>query len=354
MRIESIKTEIIETQLVDEGFTTTYGEEPTTRHHVIVKISSESGAIGVGEGCPLPFTADDDPVKIKEQIDDHLTPFIVGKNPTDQEVYSGITDHFPNVGGTARTGVDLALYDLLGNLQREPVYNILGGLCRDYVEIAGVLGIGTPQTIAEEAVSQLDAGMKSFKIKVGLDVDQDIETLTCVREAVGESAKIRADANTGFSVEDALEFLKVCEGLNLEYLEQPLPVDDYEGFNHLRKSTTIPIMADESLYTFEDAQTLVKHEAVDMFGLKLIKHGGLFQTNKIADLARENDIECVVISPWETQIGVSAAVHLILSGSNFNHPHEIAPGAIKGDPFHGLVENTGVYLPPTGAGLGIS
>ena len=353
MKISSVKTEIIETNLADVGFTTTYGEEPTTRHHVIVRIASDTDVKGVGEGCPLPFTVDDDPIKIKEQIDKHLAPFIVGKNPSDIEVYSGITDHFPHVGGTARTGVDLALYDLVGKLQNEPVYNILGGLYRDQVEIAGVLGIGRPETIAKEAVSKLNMGMKSVKIKVGVDVEQDIQTLTCVRESVGDSARIRADANTGYSVKRALRFLKVCEDLNLEYLEQPLAVDDYEGFSQLRKSTTIPIMADESVYTFEDAQTLMEHKAVDMLGLKLIKHGGIFQTKRIADLAEENNIECVIISPWETQIGVSAAVHLVLSSKNFNYPHEIAPGSLKGDPFHGLVENNGLYLPSTDAGLGV-
>ena len=98
---------------------------------------------------------------------------------------------------------------------------------------------------------------------------------------------------------------------------------------------------------------MIDHEAVDFFGLKLIKHGGIFQSKRIAKLAEENDIECVMISPWETQIGVSAAVHLVLSGSNFNHPHEIAPGSLKDDPFTGLVEDNGKYQPPIGPGLGI-
>jgi len=154
-------------------------------------------------------------------------------------------------------------------------------------------------------------------------------------------------------VKQALKVLKASEELNLEYLEQPLAVDDYEGFSKLRKSSSVPIMADESLYTYRDAQTLIDNDAVDFFGLKLIKHGGIFQTKRIAKLAEDNNIECVIISPWETQIGVSAAVHLALSGSNFNHPHEIAPGALKGDPFHGLVEVHGNYHPPKGPGLGI-
>ncbi len=354
MKIASVRTEPIETNLADEGFTTTYGEEPSVRHHVIVKITSENGVTGVGEACPLPFTADDDPVKIREEIDGQLAPFLIGKDPFNQDVFRKLTDQFPNVGGTARTGVDLALYDLAGKIQSVPVYQILGGLYREHVEIAAVLGIGTPQSIADEAIHALNQGKKSVKIKVGIDVDRDIETLKLVRETVGESAMIRADANTGYSVKQALKVLKACEELNLEYLEQPLAADDFEGFHQLRKFSSVPIMADESLYTFEDAQTLIDHKAVDFFGLKLIKHGGIYQSKKIAELAEANDIECVIISPWETQIGVSAAVHLALSGSNFNHPHEIAPGSLRDDPFKGLVEDYGVYLPPKRGGLGIT
>jgi L-alanine-DL-glutamate epimerase-like enolase superfamily enzyme len=270
------------------------------------------------------------------------------------DVYKNLTETFPEVGGTARTGVDLALYDLMGKIRGVQVFELLGGQLREHVEIASVLGIGTPETIAKEAVQQLRSGMCSVKIKVGLDIEKDIETLKQVRAAVGESAKIRADANTGYTLQQAQQFLRVAEDMNLEYLEQPLAVEDLQGLVQLRKETSVPLMADESVYTFEDAEKLVEHDAVDLFGLKLIKHGGIFQTKRIAMLAEEHGIECVMISPWETQIGVSAAVHLVLSGLNFNHPHELAPGSLKNDPFRGLEENNGKYQPPKGTGLGVA
>lgn len=354
MRITSVETEKIVTHLADEGFATTYGEEPSTRYQIIVRVTSESGHIGTGEACPLPFTHDDDPLKIQSEIDDQLAPYLIGKDPFDESVYVDLTEKFPNVGGTARTGVDIALYDLTGKMRGIPVYQLLGGQIREHVEIAAVLGIGSPQTIAKEAMKEIQHGMKSVKIKVGVDVDRDIETLRVVRKSVGPTAKIRADANTGYSIEEALRFLKVAEEYDLEYLEQPLVEDDFEGMNNLRKSSSVPIMADESLYTFKNAKKLVEQDAVDFFGLKLIKHGGIFQTKRIATLAEKHGIECVIISPWETQIGVAAAVHLVLSGSNFNHPHELAPGSLRDDPFKGLVENNGVYIPPNGTGLGIT
>ncbi|MHA2360182.1 MAG: hypothetical protein ACXAB5_07900, partial [Candidatus Thorarchaeota archaeon] len=109
VKIVSVITEPIETHLADEGFTTTYGEEPSVRHHVIVKITSDSGFTGIGEACPLPFTADDDPVRIRNEIDSQLAPFLIEKDPFNQDVFRDLTERFPHVGGTARTGVDLAL-----------------------------------------------------------------------------------------------------------------------------------------------------------------------------------------------------------------------------------------------------
>jgi len=353
-RIASVETEHILTRLAGAEFITTYGKEPTTRHHIIVKISTDDGIIGIGEACPLPFTKDDDPIQIRKEIDQQLAPVLIGENPLNHDILRSLTDSFPNLGGTARTGIDTALYDLLGKIREIPVYQLLGGKIRENVEIAAVLGIGTPQSIAEEAAEQVEQGMRSVKIKVGLDIDRDIETLKLLRDTVGDGFKIRADANTGYSVKQAEKVLALCEQLNLEYLEQPVAAEDYEGLSQLRKKSSVPIMVDESLYTFEDAKILIEHNAADFFGLKLIKHGGVFQSKRIAELAQENGIECVFISPWETQIGISAAVHLVLSGPNFNHPHELAPGSLSNDPFQGLVEERGKYQPPKGPGLGIT
>ncbi|MHA2425745.1 MAG: mandelate racemase/muconate lactonizing enzyme family protein [Candidatus Thorarchaeota archaeon] len=350
-KITSVTTEHIQTRLAGNEFVTTYGAEPTMRDHIIVKITSDNETAGFGEACPLPFTSDDDPNKIRKEIDEQLAPYFIGKSPFEEDLFQDLTRKFPTVGGTARTGVDLALYDLMGKIQGVPVYQLLGGPVREHVEIAEVLGIGTPQSIADEALEYLNRGMKSVKIKIGIDVERDIETLRLVREVVGESSMIRADANAGYSLKQALVVLKACEEMNLEYLEQPLGSDDYDGLKQLRKSSSVPIMADESLYSFEDAQTLINNEAVDFFGLKLIKHGGIFQSERIAMLGEENGIECVFISPWETQIGVSAAVHVVLSGRNFNHPHEIGSGALIDDPFQGLVEENGNYQRPIGTGL---
>jgi L-alanine-DL-glutamate epimerase-like enolase superfamily enzyme len=320
---------------------------------VIVWITADNGVTGIGEACPLPFTADDDFNHIKRVIDEDLGPSLIGKNPFDFDLLDKELDGYPLAGGTARTGVDIALHDLAGKIREVPLYEVLGGLSRERVELAKVLGMGTPNEIAEKALQSIEQGAKAIKIKVGIEPDQDIETLKRVRDAVGDLVGIRADANTGYSLKTALHVLRKTANLDLEYLEQPLAAEDHEGLGQLRKQSSIPIMADESLYTIDDARSLIRHKAADFFGLKLIKHGGIYKTKRIASLAEEYDIECVVISPWETQIGVSAGVHIVLSGSNFNHPHEIGTKELADDPVRGLVEDTGIIQSPRGPGLGV-
>jgi L-alanine-DL-glutamate epimerase-like enolase superfamily enzyme len=321
---------------------------------VIVWITSDNEITGIGEACPLPFTADDDFNHIKQVIDKDLGPSLIGKDPFDFDALNKELDGYPLAGGTARAGVDIALHDLAGKLRNVPLYEVLGGLSLEQVELAKVLGIGTPTEIAEKALQNVEQGAKAIKIKVGIEPDQDIETLKQVRDAIGDSVRIRADANTGYSVKTALRVLRKTENVDIEYLEQPVGADDHKALGQIRKESSTPIMADESLYTIEDARSLIRHEAVDFFGLKLIKHGGIYKAKKIASLAEEHNIECVVISPWETQIGVSAGVHLILSGANFNHPHEISTTELADDPVRGLVEAKGIIPPPTGSGLGVT
>jgi L-alanine-DL-glutamate epimerase-like enolase superfamily enzyme len=351
--ITSVRTQLVQTHLATD-FVTTYGSEPTVRHHVIVWITSENGVTGMGEACPLTFTADDDFNHIKRVIDQDLGPSLIGKDPSDITLLDQELDGYPLAGGTARAGVDIALHDLAGKIQDAPLYEILGGLSREHVELAKVLGIGTPTEVAEKALQCVNQGAKAIKIKVGIEPEQDIETLKQVRDTVGYSVRIRADANTGYSVKTALHVLREIEKIELEYLEQPVAANDHEGFTKIRKQSDTPLMADESLYTLDDAKSLIQHEAVDFFGLKLIKHGGIYKARKIALLAEGHGIECVVISPWETQIGVSAGVHLVLSGSNFNRPHEIGTNELADDPVRGLVEDQGTIRPPIGPGLGVS
>lgn len=352
-RIKKIKTEILETSLLDEDFSTVYGVEPTTKQHIIVRIVDTDGISGYGEACPLPDFSGETHDVIKIMIDKYYSPILINKDPFDLEViHKELNSKYP-ANNTAKAAIDIALYDLLGKIMNIPVYKLLGGLYRHHVDLTATIGIGEPEYVSKKVEEYVDQGIKAVKLKVGLDEKRDIEVVKQVRDRFGDSLIIRIDANAGYSLKSAMKVLRDIERWDIDCAEQPIAGWDHEGLSLLRKSVSIPIMVDESLCTIADAVTLIRREAADQFGIKLIKHGGIFNAKKITILAEANGIDCVIISPWETQIGQAAGVHLALSSPNFKGPHDLGTKELKNDPTTGLEESNGIIKRPKGSGLGI-
>lgn len=352
-RIRAIETELLRTQTVGDDFVTVYGSEPADKDHVIVKIAAENELSGIGEASPLPDFSGETCDTIKLMIDKCFAPLLLEKNPFDLETIHRAMDFYYPANNSAKAAIDIALYDLIGKTLDVPVYQLLGGCYRQEVELGASLGIGEPSVIAEKADRFVKQGAKAIKLKVGVDPKQDLATVRAVRETL-DSIKIRIDANAGYSLKTAMKVLRELESWDIEYAEQPIAGWNHEGLKLLRKSTTIPIMVDESLCTIEDAAALIRREATDLFGIKLIKHGGIYKTKKILVLAEAYDIDCVVISPWETQIAVSAGIHLAVATPNCIGPHDLGTKELKDDPTKGLQEEKGIIRAPTGPGLGVS
>lgn len=352
-KIKRIKTEILDTSLVEEDFRTVYGIEPSTKQHVMIRIENEEGVSGYGEACPLPDFSGETHDVIKVMIDKYFSPILVDKDPFDLEVIHRELDSKYPANNTAKAAIDIALHDLIGKVLNTPIYKLLGGLYRNHVDLGAALGIGDPEHISKKAEKYIEQGMQAIKLKVGSGIDRDIETVKQVRDRLGNSVKIRIDANAGYSRKEAFKVLKRIDRWDIDYAEQPIAAWDHEGLCQLRKAASIPIMVDESLCTIADAVTLIRRDAADLFGIKLIKHGGIFKTRKIATLAESNGIDCVLISPWETQIGQAAGVHLALASPSFNGPHDLGTKELKDDPTYGLKEINGVIHLPKGPGLGV-
>jgi o-succinylbenzoate synthase len=354
VKITGVKTHILTTHLVDDSFVTKYGKEPETRNHVIVQIDTTEDHFGLGEAAPLTDLTGETPEGIAKVILSSLAEIVIGADMDEWEwAHEEILSRIPG-NPSAKAAVDIALYDLRGKVLGMPVFSLLGGPVRECVRTGAAFGIGKPEEIASRARYHVENGAKAIKVKVGLDPFQDIETVRLVREAIGEDVDIRVDANGAYSFGTAVEVLGALKEFNIEYAEQPLPTENLEEMAELREVTRTPIMVDESLFTEEDAMRIAEMKAADFFGLKFIKHGGIHEANKIARIGEAHGIECVVISPWETQIGNAAGVHLALAGMNFNHAHDMGTRELIDDPVKGLEEKNGIILKPLEPGLGVS
>jgi o-succinylbenzoate synthase len=352
-KIVSVQSTYLKTTLTDEEFITTYGTEPAVKTHVIVEIVSNEGFMGIGESCPLPDFSGETSETIKLMIDKHYAPILLEKDPFNLEmIHTELDRHFP-ANNSAKAAIDMALYDLIGKTVGVPVYKLFGGCYRHQIDMCEALGMGEPQILTKKAQKLLEEGIRTIKLKVGNKPENEIETVKYLREALGDEINIRIDANAGYSLKTALKVLKKMERWDIEYAEQPITAWNYEGLATLKKAVSIPIMVDESICTIADAVNLIRNNAADLFGLKLIKHGGIYNTTKIATLAECNEIECVLISPWETQIGIAAALHIAISARNFKYPQELSLGALRDDPTSGLQQLQGTLQIPTEPGLGI-
>lgn len=352
-KIISVKSEIIGTPLEEEEFITSYGVEKAQQLHVMTKITSEEGVFGVGEAALLPSFTGETPEGVKLIIDEHLKQLLLDRDPFNLGKIHKLMDQTLPHNPSAKAAVDIALHDLIGKLTDLPLYKLLGGQYRDKIDLAWAIGIKEPQATANDAQVAIKKGFNAVKLKIGLNPRRDIEAVAAVRDAIGGNATIRVDANQGYTPQEAITTIQTIQKYEIEYVEQPISAWNIKGLARIRNAVHIPILADESVHTLRDALNLVKEDAIDLFGIKLIKMGGLYKAGKIIALAEANDIECVIISPWETSVGIAAGVHLAVASENANHPHELDLISLKNDPATGLHQEKGVILLPEGSGLGI-
>ncbi len=156
-------------------------------------------------------------------------------------------------------------------------------------------------------------------MKVGVNPTEDVERIRLIREAIGGNIQLRIDANQGWTPKQAIEALNKMEKFKIQFAEQPVPAEDMKGLVEVRKNSPIPIMADESVHSPEDAMRLIQAEAVDLINIKLMKSGGILKARKIAAIAEAAGIPCMIGCMGESEIGIAAGAHLAAAVKNIQY-----------------------------------
>jgi len=284
---------------------------------IIIRLHTDKGIVGIGETDSLaPFT-EETPETVKSVLENYLKPKIIGMNPMNIVRIHKEMDKIVKGNYLAKAAIDIACHDILGKAAFLPVYYLLGGLLREEIPIAGSLGADTPENNAREALEYKARGIKTLMIKTGsLPLEEDIERVKAVRKAVGKDVHLIVDANQGWDVAEAIQFGKAVSKYDIDFIEQPVPYWDIEGLAKVRRSLSIPISADESLFTIHDARILIKKSAVDIFSIKVVKHGGIYKAKQIIELANAFNIKCWMNSMIEEGITQAASLHLGVSSLN--------------------------------------
>jgi len=328
--------------------------------HVLVRIRTEEGLEGIGEGVTAggPWWGGESVETIKVVIDTYLAPLLIGEDATRSEYLLQKMDRVAAGNQFAKAAIEMACYDLLGKSLGVPLYDLLGGLYSGSLPVAWALGAGgeTKANIAE-AQEKLDANLHSrFKVKVrAVEADADVERVAQLSKALGEEARLIIDPNQSWDGVTAMRLLPRLAQAGVSLLEQPLPRWDLDGMARLVEMELVPIMADEGMYSVQDALAFAKRRAAHVFSLKTHKSGGLTRTNKTAAVAEAAGIRCYGGTTLETSVGTAASLHLYCTMPNLTEGCELFGPLLLADD---IVEEPVEYRDfqvwvPRGPGLGV-
>jgi L-alanine-DL-glutamate epimerase-like enolase superfamily enzyme len=211
-----------------------------------------------------------------------------------------------------RAAIDIALYDAFANLLQMPLVKYLGQQFES-LPTSRTIGIKNVEETLAEAKEYLDRDFTVLKVKLGKDLEEDVERILKLRERF-RRVVIRVDANQGYSVEETVSFYNRTKVANVELIEQPLKAEEAELMRTFSKELRSIIAADESLVTSIDAMKLVNPTpAAGIFNIKLMKSGGITSAIDIARIAKYHDVDLFWGCNDESIISISAALHLAFS-----------------------------------------
>ncbi len=291
-------------------------KEGTIGGYLLVKMTGDDGTIGWGESPALKDWAGDygryfgeSAGTTKYVVENYLAPAVMER---DAENIAGLHQRMDNaVRGYpyAKACVEMAAYDLAGRSLGVPVYQLLGGKVRDRIPVTHSIGLLPMDEAVAECRQVVREGIRTIKLKVGVEPRRDIELVHRVREAVGDETELCVDANQGYSSPgEALQTLKAMEPCRLKYAEQP--VEGLLRIAEVAKALDTPVMADESAWTPQDVLEIFERRAADIISIYTTKPGGLHPGLEVAAVARAAGFPCNLNGSVETGVGNLANLHL--------------------------------------------
>ncbi len=262
------------------------------------------------------------------------------------------------LGPVARAGVETAVLDALARIAGVPLRVLLAdgaAPATATLETDVTIAIAEPERMAELARGWFARGFRALKVKVGKDVDADARALSAIARAV-PAAKLRVDANAGYSARDAIALGRGCErmGLRVECWEQPCAEDDLDGLAEVAAALEAPVVADESVKCLADVQAVLDRACADGVNLKLAKSGGPLAALSIGRAARAGGLKVMVGGMVETRLGMTAAAHVACALGGADFVDLDTAWLLATDPYEGgYVADGPHYTMPDAPGLGV-
>jgi len=292
----------------------------TAFYTALVRVETDDGVVGYGE-CLARYQ----PRAWSDLVNDVLAPLVVGADPFDVEhvwerLYrsqGSFSGHSRGILLEAMSGIDIALWDVMGKAVGQPVARLLGGTVREVAAYASSVTVDETPTMAAQAAAFVEQGFSSLKVKIGRDVTTERRVLATIRDAVGEDAAIYVDANGAYEYPEALAVARVLEDHGVGWFEEPVRTEHRGSYAKLRAATSLALAAGEGEFTRWGMHELLRTDAIDLIQPDVCRSGGITETRKLWALATLYHARYAPHVGGSGALCAAASVHLAASAPNF-------------------------------------
>jgi len=322
--------------------------------NAFVEITLSNGITGIGAANPSEYVTGEHLDQTLATLTEANLEFLKGRDIREiNQLLFEVTTKFPATPA-ARAALDIALHDALTKYLDIPLVRFLGQKIKS-MATSNTIGIKNVEETVRETDDYVKRGFKAIKVKIGKDLEEDIERLVKMREKHGNKIAIRIDANQGYTAAQTIEFYKRTQPLNIELIEQPLPAKAVAEIRQLPEPVRKVIAADESLLSPKDALELIKPpRAVGIFNIKLMKCGGIGQGLQIANIGYQEGVDLFWGCNDESIVSITAGLHAAFACPNTKYIDldgslDLAKDAVKG----GFILEDGIMRCSDKPGLGV-
>jgi muconate cycloisomerase len=289
---------------------------PAGHGYLVVKLELTNGSIGWGEAQAIPTWGGDDasrygetPTTARHLIEEHLVPALRNVDLRQFENVHAAMNRVVRGHPYAKAAIDVAVMDAVGHSLNVPVYQLLGGRVRDRIAVAHSIGLMEVDAAIDEAVRVVDEGVKTLKVKIGVEVERDVRIVAEIRRAIGDKPDIRVDANQGYRTwREAVTAVNRMAESRIIYAEQL--VNGVDDLAEVSARCDVPIMADESVWTERDVIRIARAKAAQYLSVYYTKPGGLWKAKRLLTVAGAHNMLCDINGSGEMGIGNAANLHL--------------------------------------------
>jgi len=323
---------------------------------LLIRIFTDEGLMGIGECAVAPYFTGETKGGIRYALEKIVKPQLLGQDPFRITYLASRIEAVLLGNHSVKAAVDIALYDLVGKALNVPIYQLIGGKTREKIPATWHVAHWDPARDREEAEAGLSKGFGIFKLKVGNpNFRTDVACTEIVRKTIGDR-DLRLDANQGWNRAEAVIRIQEVAAFGLTFFEQPIKWWDVEGMAEIAAQVDVPIVADEGVFTAEDAYRYIRAGATEIINVKLLKAGGISGALKLAHVAEAANIPLHTSGKIaESSISTAAAAHLGVALRELTYGGSPTSHYLKDDvATEPLQAKDGWLAPPEKPGLGVT